>query len=204
MMQFKAILRRAALTAGFFLAFFSLGNFPPSLAAEKDPLIPSAEKLIKSDAPLNIASDRMDINQKERLIVFEGHVVAQQDDLTLTAQRMKVFTAAEKQEKKAGGKGQEGKEKGVSSPPSMMERIERIEVEGEVRISQQDKLATADKAVYYHGERKIVLLGNPIVTQGKDRVQGKLITLYLAQGRSVVEGGGDGPVKAILHPSQKE
>ncbi|MFP5212439.1 MAG: LptA/OstA family protein, partial [Acidobacteriota bacterium] len=70
--------------------------------------------------------------------------------------------------------------------------------------SQGDKIAVAEKAVYYHQEDKISLIGNPSVSQGKDTVKGRLITLYISQGRSVVEGGGDGPVHAILHPSKKE
>ena len=82
----------------------------------------------------------------------------------------------------------------------MMEQIDRIEIEGDVRISQREKVATADKSVYYHGEQKIVLMGNPMVSQGEDRVQGRLITLYLADGRSVVEGGESSPVQAVLHP----
>ncbi|NLI31788.1 MAG: hypothetical protein GX422_03240 [Deltaproteobacteria bacterium] len=86
----------------------------------------------------------------------------------------------------------------------MMEKIDRIEVEGNVRISQRDKLATSEKAVYYHQEQKIVLMGRPVVSQGKDKVQGRLITLYIAQGKSVVEGGEETPVQAVLHPSRKE
>lgn len=152
------------------------------------------DKLVQSDSPLHISSDRMEVLQKDRFIMFEGHVTIEQDDLTITANRMKVFAAA-------SGK-QKGKEK--DSQSAMMEKIDRIEVEGNVRISQRDKLATSEKAVYYHHEQKIVLMGRPVVSQGKDKVQGRLITLYIAQGKSVVEGGEETPVQAVLHPSRKE
>ncbi len=173
--------------AGLLLAV--LVSFPVSgQSAEKKNTKPAAARTgpLKSGAPLNIASDRMEVSQKDRTILFEGHVVIQQEDLTITGRRMVVFAAA-------SGRGRE-------DGSSMMEQIDRIEIEGDVRISQREKVATADKSVYYHGEQKIVLMGNPMVSQGEDRVQGRLITLYLADGRSVVEGGESSPVQAVLHP----
>lgn len=159
--------------------------------AEKKSSKPAAARTgpLKSDAPLNIASDRMEVNQQDRTILFEGHVVIQQEDMTITGKRMVVYAAG-------GGKGKE-------PDSSMMEQIDRIEIEGEVRISQREKLATSDKSVYYHREQKIVLIGNPMVSQGEDKVQGRLITLYLADGRSVVEGGESSPVQAVLHPRKE-
>jgi lipopolysaccharide export system protein LptA len=169
------------------LSFPSLGY-----SAEKQTAKPSASRSgpLKSDAPLNIASDRMEVKQTERTILFEGHVVIQQEDLTITGKRMVVHAAG----------GNKGQEKGKEPDTSMMQQIDRIEIEGDVRISQREKIATSDKAVYYHREQKIVLIGNPLVSQGEDRVQGRLITLYLADGRSVVEGGESSPVQAVLHP----
>jgi lipopolysaccharide export system protein LptA len=143
---------------------------------------------LNSGSPLNIAGDRMEANQKDREIIFEGHVVVQQSDLTITGRTLKVYAVA-------GDK---------PNQDSMMDKIDRIEVEGDVRISQREKLATAEKAVYYHQESKIVLMGNPSVSQGQDKLMGRLITLYINEGRSVVEGGAETPVQAVLHPSRKD
>ena len=146
---------------------------------------------MKSDSPLHIASDRMEVKQQDKTIVFEGHVVVQQDDLTITGNRIKVSAASVAKP----AKGEQ---------PSIVDKIDRIEVEGDVKIVQREKLATADKAVYYHQEQKIVLMGRPVVSQGQDKVQGRLITLYIAEGKSVVEGGEESPVQAVLHPSRKD
>lgn len=176
-------------------------TFPPhsGWCAKKQPPKasppPLDENLAKSKSPLHITSDRMEANQADKTIIFEGHVVVQQDDMTITGKRMKVFAAADKKEGK--------KEDKVNAQPSMMNQVDRIEIEGDVRISQKDKVATADKSVYYQKERKVVLIGNPVVSQGKDSVRGQVITLYLAEGRSVVEGGTT-PVQAVLHPARKE
>jgi len=136
----------------------------------------------------------MEVSQKDRTIQFIGHVTVRQDDLVITGDQMIVYGVQEKGKSKA---------KGAADTP-MVERIDRIEVQGGVRITQREKMATSDKAVYYHREDKIVLLGQPKVSQGQDTLQGRMITLYLAEGRSVVEGGETAPVQAVLHPSRKE
>lgn len=151
---------------------------------------PVPPKILQSDSPLRIASDRMEAHQKERTILFEGNVVVQQDDLTITGRKLWVYAAE-------GGQD-------PADQSAMVDRIDRIEVEGEVKITQQDKVALADKAVYYHNENKIVLSGHPSVSQGEDTIQGRLITLLLAEGRSIVEGGAQAPVQAVLHPAKKD
>ena len=146
--------------------------------------------VLKSDSPLKIASDRMEANQNDKTVLFEGHVIVKQDDLTITGKRLKVFSTTEN--------------KDAAAQSAMVDKIDRIEVEGDVTISQKDKVATAERAVYYHQEQKIVLSGQPSVAQGEDRIQGRLITLLLAQGKSIVEGGAETPVQAVLHPAKKD
>jgi lipopolysaccharide export system protein LptA len=161
-------------------------------AAEKTPAAVAAApgKVLQSDSPLKIASDRMEVNQNDKTVLFEGHVVVRQDDLTITGKRLKVYSA--------------GDQKNAAGQSAMVDKIDRIEVEGDVTISQKDKVATAERAVYYHQEQKIVLSGQPAVSQGADRIQGRLITLLLAQGKSIVEGGAETPVQAVLHPAKKD
>ena len=151
---------------------------------------PALPGMLQSDSPLRIASDRMEADQKDRTIIFEGNVVVQQDDLTITGRQLRVYTAEGRQD--------------AANQSAMVDKIDRIEVEGEVKITQKDKVAVADKAVYYHAEDKIVLSGHPSVSQGEDTIQGRLITLLLAQGKSIVEGGAQTPVQAVLHPGKKD
>jgi lipopolysaccharide export system protein LptA len=149
---------------------------------------PLKQKSLKTDSPLHVASDRMEVSQTDKTILFEGHVVVQQDDLTMTGNRLKVFGVAEK--------------KGTDT--AMVDQIDRIEVEGDVRVTQRDRAATAEKAVYYHQQQKIILMGNPTVSQGQDKVQGRLITLFISDGKSIVEGGEATPVQATLHPRKDQ
>jgi lipopolysaccharide export system protein LptA len=147
------------------------------------------DKIAKSESPIQIAADRMEAKQQERTVLFEGHVTVQQDDMTLTSNKLKVVALA------ADSKG---------NPEALTDKIDYIEAEGDVKVTQQDKLATSERAVFYQQEQKIVLYGHPVVNQGKNKIEGSLITIYLQQGRSIVEGGKDVPVKALLFPGKKE
>lgn len=173
-----------------FLAILSGNGWGQGNAKADRAAGPAPAKILQSDSPLRIASDRMEANQKDRTIFFEGNVVVQQDDLTITGRQLRVYAA------------EDGKD--VAAQSAMVDKIDRIEVEGDVKITQKDKVAVADKAVYYHDAQKIVLSGHPSVSQGEDTIQGRLITLLLAQGKSIVEGGAQTPVQAVLHPAKKD
>ncbi len=143
-----------------------------------------------SAPPLNaeviqIKSDRLEAHQKERQVIFLGHVVATQGDLTIRGDRMTIFYS------EGGGAEVTGNDLG--------ERLDRIEVEGNVRISQSKTVATARNAVYYRSNNKVVLTGEPRVQRDKDVIQGSSITLFLDSEKSIVEGGPSGPVEATIY-----
>jgi lipopolysaccharide export system protein LptA len=139
----------------------------------------------------------MEANQDQKIIIFENHVVVTQDDVTITSNRLKVTLL----------QGENQQPASVDSSPS--QKIDYIEFEGDVKFTQLDRVATAQKAIFYQKDQKIMLHGRPVVTRGQDRIEGKLITIYTKEGRSVVEGGSDGqggeiPVRATLYPGKKE
>ncbi|MDR3567568.1 MAG: LptA/OstA family protein [Syntrophobacteraceae bacterium] len=153
---------------------------------------------IDNKAPIHITSDRMEANQQGGTIVFEGHVHVQQSDLTITSKRLEVTLAKANQSTKAKPKQVAGN----TSDPS--QKIDYIEFRGDVTVTQQDRVATAQEAIFFQKEHKILLKGSPVVTKGQDKIQGKLITIYLNDNRCVVEGGGGAQVRAVLFPEKKE
>ncbi len=170
-----------------FALYFTAGAW----AAEKQdkPKSPMADKIGKSESPINITADRMEARQQERVILFEGHVVVTQDDVTLTGNRLKVVGLPDDNKSKTS---------------EISEKIDYIEIEGDVKVIQKDRTATAEKGIYYEKEQKIILRGKPVVTRGKDTVTGSVITVYLQQGKSIVEGGKEMPVHATLTPGKKD
>ena len=68
-------------------------------------------------------------------------------------------------------------------------KIDEIVAKGNVIIDKSDGRATCGHAVYYKDEEKIVLTESPVAWQGGTKVTGPKMTMYLKEGRSIVEGG---------------
>ena len=193
---------KTLLVLACFFPAFSISSLiccPISHAAEKvEKKAPDInDQLAKSDSPIHITADRMESNQSEKeqkTITFDGHVFVQQEDMNITSNHLKVFLLS-------GDKVEKAPEAAEATPS---QKIDYIVFEGDVKVTSKDRLATADKAIFYQKEQKVTLHGRPVVTQGQDRVEGNLITIYLKQSLSIVEGGSGTPVQAVLFPEKKE
>lgn len=165
-----------------FLTFFlSLALAPIALSE------PSSQKEVQTVEPGDIVvkSHSLEVDYHQKISIFTGEVDASSEDWTIRCEKMLVYY--DNQSSKSSNK--ESGELGV--------KLDRIVATGKVRIIRPDGgLATAEEAVYYQNDEKVVLTGEPVVKMGDDFVAGSRITLYLEEERSVVEG----PVKAILHP----
>jgi lipopolysaccharide export system protein LptA len=133
----------------------------------------------RSSQPLQIKADELLTDSAARTATFTGKVTARQGDITMYADRL-VITY-------------DDKNKGV----------DRVEAFGNVRISQGNRLAQAGHAVYDNNGGKIVLDNNPKMFQGDDVVEGKVITYFVNDQRSVVTSGPNEPVKVLIHPGDK-
>lgn len=137
---------------------------------------------LRSDKPINITADRMDAFQRENRVVFEGHVVVQQEETYLYAQRIVADMAPQEQ---GGG-------------------IRKVVAQDDVRITQNDRVATCDRAEFDHLKRTIELHGNPKIWQGKDWIDGEKVLVQLDQEKMVVVGSDKKRVSAVLHPKAQK
>jgi lipopolysaccharide export system protein LptA len=133
-----------------------------------------------SREPLKIKSDTLHADNEKKTATFEGKVVARQGDLTLYADRLVISYSGE------------GKD------------LSRVEAFGNVRILQGSRQASAAHAVYEPKGGRIMLDGSPRVVQGEDVISGKLITYFVNEQRSVVTGGPNERVEAVIHPGGKD
>ncbi|HEY0627230.1 MAG TPA: LptA/OstA family protein [Allosphingosinicella sp.] len=124
-----------------------------------------------SNAPVNVASDRIEVQDRADRAIFSGNVVAQQGNLTLNAARITLAYT------NAGGI-----------------EIERIDASGGVTLRSPSETARSQFAIYDLNSRLITMIGNVTLTRGESRVNGGRLVLDLDSGRAVMDGGGAAPV----------
>jgi|SRR3989338_8499584 len=127
--------------------------------------------------PIFITSDRMEVDQKKQTITYTGRIVAQQGDLIMKSQ---VLTA---------------------NYDADMKALNEVVAEGQVQVTQGNRVATGTKAVFNDKNQTIILTGDPVVRQGNNQVSGSRITFFVEQERAVVEGGSQ-RVKATIFPEE--
>lgn len=130
--------------------------------------------------PIEITAQKLEVLQLERESTFTGDVVAVQGEMTLYADKLIIYLLAAE------------------------DQVDRLEATGNVRFVQLDRLATADRAVFYQQQEVLVLTGNAVVTQGKNTVSGDEITLFIQENRTQVKGSKTNRVKAVIVPEQKK
>lgn len=132
-----------------------------------------------SDKPVHITADSLEADNTQGMAIFKGNVVARQEDMVMFSDTMSV-----RYDEKGG--------------------MKQIIATGNVKITRGDRVATAQKVVFYNPEQKIVLTGNPRVWQGSDVINGERITILVRENRSIVEGSKDKRVSATIYPKKKE
>lgn len=140
----------------------------------------AAEAPEKSDAPrkpVTVTSDTMEADSKQNTVIFRGNVEAI-EEFRLLSDELFIYYDSNKE-------------------------INEIEANGNVRIYQEDKTSTSEKARYNRKERTIILTGSPQVRQCDDTIKGDRITVYLDKDNALVESYGAGRVKAVIMPEKK-
>ncbi len=134
------------------------------------------KRMFNSKGPIHIISNRLDADNKKRVIVFSGHVVAKRSTLTLTCERLTVYYTPK------GGE------------------ISKIVANGKVVIKQPPRSATCETAIFFQKNNKVVLMGSPVLSEGKNRVTGSKVTFFLDSDKTIIEGGKKGRVSTTIVP----
>ena len=133
-----------------------------------------------SRAPIDITSDTVEASQKENMVTFKGNVVAKQEDITLYANMIVVYY----------------------NPDT--KKLKEIMAIGNVKIVQLDRRATGQKAIFQQDENKVILDGEAVLREGENVIRGERIIYYVAEERSVVEGGKGGRVSTTISSTKKD
>lgn len=120
-------------------------------------------------APVEVAADRIEVQDRDDRALFVGNVVVQQAGLTLNTAQLRIAYASD------GGID-----------------IKRLDASGGVTVSSGAETARGDYAVYDLDGGVITLVGDVELKQGRNELRGSRLTIDLDSGRAVMDGGPRG------------
>lgn len=133
-----------------------------------------------SKEPIVIVADRLEFDYDKNRVTYRGKVRATQGDLTIDSDNLTVTLDRTEGQKQVG--------------------LREVIAEGHVVITQGTRRATGATAVFSQPARTIVLLGDPVLRDGRNEVTGERLVVFLDEGRSVVESSAKRRVSATLYP----
>lgn len=156
-------------------------------------------KLSDSKDPVSIDAGKMEVRDKEGIIILTGNVSVKQGDIVLRAGRMQVYTAKTKdsEDQAKGGIG------GLSGSGLSAGGIDKIVVDEKVYLKSGTQVATGDAGTYDAKAQTIVLTGKKVVLSDGDNIaSGCKLTANTQSGKAFLESckGQSGRVSIILSP----
>jgi lipopolysaccharide export system protein LptA len=139
-----------------------------------------------NSSPVRVTSSRLVYRDEERQAHFEGGVLVQGADLTISADNMNVFLLPREKKPEAQ----------VGDGPA---QLDRIVATGSVRITQSSRRAVGEQLTYTAADEKFVLTGGlpSIFDAEHGKITGVSLTYFRRDDRVVVEG--DSRFPAVTH-----
>src|SRR5688500_11123628 len=136
-------------------------------AQAADPV--SALKGHDSDAPIDLAADRLEVQDRADRAIFAGNVHVRQASLSLDTERLTVIYSS-------GG--------GV--------QIRRLDAAGGVVVRSPSETARGNFGIYDLDRKLITLVGAVELNRAGSRISGSRLVIDLDSGRAVIDGGAPG------------
>ena len=130
----------------------------------------SALKGHDSNAPVDVAADRIEVQDRADRAVFVGNVKATQGALTLDTARLTIAYSS-------GGEGIQ---------------IQRLDASGGVVVTSPSEVARGNFAVYDLDRKLITLVGDVRLAREGSTINGSRLLIDLNTGRAVIDGGAPG------------
>lgn len=155
-MRFKSLLAVAAACA-----------CAGAVAQAQEPV--SALRGHDSNAPIDVAADRIEVQDRADRAIFVGNVHVTQAELALDTARLTVA---------------------YSSAGSI--QIQRLDASGGVTVKSPSETASGDFGVYDLDRKLITLVGDVRLNRGDSQIIGSRLLIDLNSGRAVIDGGPAG------------
>ncbi len=138
-----------------------------ALAQGRDPV--SALRGHDSNAPIDVAADRIEVQDRADRAIFAGNVKVRQASLSLDTERLTVAYSS-------GG--------GI--------QIRRLDAAGGVVVRSPSETARGNFGIYDLDKKLITLVGDVQLRRAGSQVMGSRLVIDLQSGRAVIDGGAPG------------
>ena len=155
----------------------------PALALAQGAQVPFGGLKHDSSEPVEITSDRLDVDQTAGSALFTGTVKVAQGTLRLAADKVEVFYAQAST--------------GSSGSNASSGRINRLLANGNVTLSNGTEAAEGARADYDVASGMITMDGDVLLTQGQNALSGQKLLIDLNKGTGQMQGR----VQTIFVPS---
>lgn len=135
-----------------------------------------------SEDPIQIESDRLEVNDAERIATYIGNVRIRQGETVLEAPELVVYYSGEP----------------TSGESSVRSRVTRMEAGPGVTVRSGTQTATGNHIVFDMARDLVTLSGNVILTEGENVVRGERLVVNLTTKVGHVDGGR---VQTLITPS---
>jgi lipopolysaccharide export system protein LptA len=154
------------------------------------------------DMPVHIEAATLEVRDKEQIATFSGNVHVVQGDTDLRCDTLVVHYEQSDGDQAQRTVGSRSTAKPAATMPMEGQRIRRLEIKGNVIVTQKDQTATGDNGEFDMRSSVITLVGNVIVGQGKNVLRGDRLVVNLVSGVSRIESNS-GRVQGLFQPSQQ-
>ncbi len=127
-----------------------------------------------SNAPVNFAADRIELQDQQNRVVLSGNVAITQAGLNLRAARMTIA---------------------YTDAGSL--QVQRIDATGGVLVSRGAESARGEVAIYDFNRRIITMAGGVALSRGSDNLNGGRLVIDLQSGVSSIDGRAGGGSSAL-------
>jgi lipopolysaccharide export system protein LptA len=125
-----------------------------------------------NDAPVDVSSDRLEVQDKANRAILTGNVQVKQGNLTIASPRMTALYLPAK----TGGDPQ----------------LQRLDASGGVTLTSPSETARSSFAIYDLNRRIVTMVGGVTLVRGANTVRGGRMVYDLNSGRATMDGSGVG------------
>ena len=118
-----------------------------------------------SNAPVDVAADRIELQDRADRALLTGNVEVRQGDMTLRAARLT-----------------------VAYTRNASTEIKRLDASGNVTLTSPSETASGDVGIYDLDRRLITMMGHVTLTHGASDLHGGRLVIDLDSGRATMDG----------------